>query len=271
LTQAAWVNPTPLAAAVNASSSGQPPTVSLPTDDQPGADRLALTTPPGQLDWPRESLLSLLSLTDQMTAFASLVPEPEAYLERSLPPLLAPLSNAVAPPRRQHVFALALTEAATAVPPVSVVAGSEVNLISEDGRVPVVVKNDSNEPVSGLVVNLIAETAAIQIGDPVALDLRPGQSATARVPVHAVANGVFQVRVDLLDPTGRPVADGSALTMRVQAEWEDVGTVVIAGVLTLILTFGVFSTVRKRRAQAAGPDQDELDQLGEATPRDAPK
>jgi hypothetical protein len=235
LTQAGWVRPTPLPAAVNAPVKGELPETS------------GLRPQP---DLPPDSLREIVSLTDRMMAFASLTPDPGAYLERSLPPLLAPLSNGLAGPSRASSATVALDQAATEVPPVSVEAGSQVNLISDDGRVPVTVRNASNEPVTGLVVNLTPQTTAIQTGEPVSLDLDPGQLATARVPVHAVANGVFRVRVELLDSTGRPVAEATSLTMRVQAEWENVGTAIAGGVLALILAFGIFSTVKKRRAQA---------------------
>ncbi|MDR2564827.1 MAG: DUF6049 family protein [Bifidobacteriaceae bacterium] len=235
LTEASWVRSTPLPAAVNAPIGGELPETG------------GLRPKP---DLPPDSLREIVSLTDRMMAFASLTPDPGAYLERSLPPLLAPLSNALAGPSRASSAAVALDEAATAVPPVSVEAGSDVNLISDDGRVPVTVRNASNEPVTGLVVNLTPQTTAIQTGEPVSLDLDPGTLVTARVPVHAVANGVFRVRVDLLDSEGRPVAESASLTMRVQAEWETVGTAVAGGILALILAFGIFSTVKKRRAQA---------------------
>ncbi|MDR1189778.1 MAG: DUF6049 family protein [Bifidobacteriaceae bacterium] len=261
LADANWVRAVPLAAAINEPVERDR---KLQDDSAPALKA--------------ESLRELLAVTDRTAAFASLTPDPEAYLGRSLPPLLVPLSNSVSPSGRSLATKVALTDAATAVPPVSVVAGSEVNLISEDGRVPVVIQNTSNEPVTGLVVDLQPRTNAIQANDPVRLDLVPGQSATARVPVHAVANGVFQVDVDLLDSAGNSVAEGASLTMRVRAEWENIGTGIAGGVLALVLALGVITTVRKRRAQARGevaePDwADGLpadDQPGDR-PRDRPE
>ncbi|MDR2374186.1 MAG: DUF6049 family protein [Bifidobacteriaceae bacterium] len=242
LTGQSWIKATSLSAAIN-EPAGEAVDLTAAGGQDGSASALGLDT-----------LTELVGVTDRMAAFASLTPDPDAYMERSLPPLLTPLSNAVAPAARAEAARVALTNAATAVPPVSVVAGSEVNLISDDGRVPVVVQNGSNEPITGLVVDLKAQTNAIRVGEPVILDLAPGQSATARVPVHAVANGVFRVKVDLLDASGRPVAEGASLTMRVQAEWENVGTAIIGGVLGLVLALGVFTTVRKRRAQARAGD-----------------
>jgi hypothetical protein len=168
---------------------------------------------------------------------------------------LVPLSNATregAP--RSAAARTALAGASTALPPVQVVAGSEVNLISEDGMVPVVVENQSNAAVYGLVVKLTAQTHAIRIPDGAQLDLSPGQSATARIPVHALANGVFKVRVELLDQGGEPVTAPTSMTMRVRAEWENVGTGIVLGLLAVVFVFGVVSTARKRRRAKRAED-----------------
>jgi hypothetical protein len=232
LADAPWVRPTPLAALVN----------------EPGADAPELV---GAQTWPgppKADLAALLDRLGQDVAFASLTGKPEEYLARALPPLLVPLSNTTREgSARAKAAQTALADAATALRPLQVVAGSELNLISEDGMVPVVVENQSNAAVNGLVVRLTAQTTAIRVGQDAALDLRPGQSATARVPVHALANGVFKVRVDLLDPDGAAVAPPATMTMRVRAEWENVGTAVVGAALGLVLVLGVVSTARKRR------------------------
>jgi hypothetical protein len=238
LAEAPWVQPTALAALLNEPDGG-------------AIQLTASTAPPGP---DAQDLGSLLERIGNDVAFASLTQEPVAYLARALPPLLVPLSNSSRTGASRTTAArTALANAATSLAPVQVVAGSEVNLISDGGMVPVVVENQSNVPVSGLVVKLTAQTHAIRVEDPVVLDLNPGQSVTARVPVHAVANGVFDVRVDLLDASGGAVTRPASMTMRVRAEWENVGTAIIGGVLALVLVLGVISTVRKRRAAKRAP------------------
>jgi hypothetical protein len=242
---AAWVAPTSLAVLLGEPAGAAPQLEAA--EHQPGP--------------PARDLAAILERVGNEVAFASLTEQPEAYLERSLPPLLVPLSNAVkegAP--RAAVAQTALVDAAAGPAPVQVVAGSEVNLISEGGMVPVVVENQSNVAVKGLVVKLTAQTHAISVEEPAVLDLSPGQLVTARVPVRALANGVFDVRVDLLAEDGSAVTAPASMTMRVRAEWENVGTAVIGGVLALVLVLGVISTARKRRSarralalSAAGP------------------
>jgi hypothetical protein len=202
--------------------------------------------------WPGPSLSELRELLQGIAhdaAFASLTAQSGEYLARSVPPLLVPLSNATPVGQsRTEAARTALTDKATSVPPVQVVAGSEVNLISDDGMVPVVVENQSNQSVSGLVVKLTAQTNAIRMDDGVEVELSPGQSVTARVPVHAVANGVFDVRVDLLDQSGQPVTGPASMTMRIRAEWEDRLTAVIGWILGTVVVLGIIATARKRRA-----------------------
>ncbi|MDR2347856.1 MAG: DUF6049 family protein [Bifidobacteriaceae bacterium] len=233
LVSAPWVEQTALASLLN----------------EPGGASPALTGAANSPGPPQSDLDTLLERIGHDTAFASLTEQPGDYLARTLPPLLVPLSNTVREGAARTAAArTAVTDAATALRPVQVVAGSDVNLISEDGMVPVVVKNQSNEAVHGLVVKLTAQTQAIRIPGDARLDLSPGQSVTARVPVHALANGVFEVRVELLDQAGAPITAPTSMTMRVRAEWENVGTVIVGGLLALVLVFGLISTIRKRRA-----------------------
>jgi hypothetical protein len=241
LEDAAWVTSTQFAALLNEPGGAAP-------------DLTAAVDPPGP---PAQDLTALLDRVSNGVAFASLTEQPEAYLDRSLPPLLVPLSNSTREgAARKEAAQTALADAATSLAPVQVVAGSEVNLISDDGMVPVVVENQSNVAVKGLVVRLTAQTHAIRVTDSAVLDLSPGQSVTARVPVRALANGVFDVRVDLLDQDGAAVTSAASMTMRVRAEWENIGTAVVGGLIVLIFVFGVISTLRKRRSgrRAAAAD-----------------
>jgi hypothetical protein len=215
------------------------------------------------LSWPGPDRTSLAKLLDQIAraaAFASLTPDPDAYLARVTPPLLAPLSNSIeAGAARDAAGREAVRQTASEVPPVSVVVGSDVNLISDDGRIPVVVENTSNEPIAGLVISLVPQTNAVRAEEKVVLDLQPGESATARLPVHALANGLYEVKVELLDAKNRPVAEGATLTMRVRAEWEDVGTAIAAGALGIVLVVGIVSTARKRRRLRTAGKQPEAE------------
>jgi hypothetical protein len=243
LVHAPWVEPVALAALAN----------------EPAASGPQLTNDPV---WPGPDTADYEALLERIghaVAFSSLTDEPEDYLTRALPPLLLPLSNSVQTGAARATAAqTALVGAATELPPVQVVVGSEVNLISDDGMVPVVVENQSNVAVTGLTVKLTAQTNAIRIDQAAELNLKPGQAVTARVPVHALANGVFDVQVELLDRDQRPVTAPASMTMRVRAEWENLGTAAIGALLGVVLVLGVISTARKRRAarRAGGGDGD---------------
>jgi len=75
-----------------------------------------------------------------------------------------------------------------------------------------------------------------------------GEQATVRVPVRSVANGDVTIEVALLSPEGRPVAPSSSFGVRVRAEWENVGTGVVAALLGVGLVAGIVRTVRRGRA-----------------------
>ena len=83
----------------------------------------------------------------------------------------------------------------------------------------------------------------------VVLDLQipAHQSSTAQVPVHAVGSGDVVVEVLLTTPEGSPIDDPVEIQVRVRADWETVGTAVVAGILVVMLVVGIIRTVRRAR------------------------
>jgi hypothetical protein len=196
------------------------------------------------------ALTKLTQAAEQIQALAGVTDDPVGFARGHLTGLLAPLAVTADATEREALAATALELADHTLAQVKVVTGSEVNLISDDGRVPIVVSNDLAVPVSELTVALRPNTQALRADQTATVSIASGGSATARLPVHAVANGSFTVQVELLGPDGHLIGPPSTLTMRVRAEWETVGTWAMAGVFAVILGFGIFRTVGKRRADA---------------------
>jgi hypothetical protein len=218
------------------------------------APEVATVTPAGAADTTPgatgTSLNQLGALTDRAYAFAQLTADPTGFVDQLLPVLLQPWSTASPPgPERQAAVDQALAQMAAAVPELEVVTGSDVNLISQDGRIPVTVTNPSQLAVTNLVVSLNPSTRAIRPEGTVTVNIEPGGTVTARVPVHALANGAFEVAVELSNTAGQAVAEPAIITMRVRAEWEDWVTAIFTGGFALIMIYGLVTTVHKRRQQ----------------------
>lgn len=67
------------------------------------------------------------------------------------------------------------------------------------------------------------------------------------IPVHAVGSGNVDVDVVLYSPSGAVVGTGGDMQVRVRADWETVGTAVVAGVLVVLLVIGLIRTARRGR------------------------
>ncbi|GMA33074.1 hypothetical protein GCM10025875_30660 [Litorihabitans aurantiacus] len=72
------------------------------------------------------------------------------------------------------------------------------------------------------------------------------------VPMVAVANGRTRVDVSVTSPDGVVIGVGETFDLRVRAEWETVGTGIVAAALGLLLVVGLVRTVRRGRRDAGG-------------------
>lgn len=133
---------------------------------------------------------------------------------------------------------------------------STLNLINDDARIPVRISNDLDQAAR---VQVLVEGPGhrLRATDVVEAEVPPGSQATAHVPVHAVGSGTVQVTARLLTPAGEAVGTPAELTVRVRADWEDVGTAVGAVVLLVLLVAGLVRTVRRGRRMAPVADEDE--------------
>lgn len=75
---------------------------------------------------------------------------------------------------------------------------------------------------------------------------------TVRVPIEAVANGNVDLTVHILDePGGDDVGRSASFMVRVRADWEDIGTAVVAGLLSVGFVIGMVRTIRSGRRRFA--------------------
>lgn len=136
---------------------------------------------------------------------------------------------------------------------ISVVAGSDVNLISESGDLPVTVRNDLPQEVT-VGVRLEPDDRRLSAESTAEVTIGASSSAAVAVPVTAIGSGNVHVEVQILAADGTVVSQPSSFTVRVRADWETRGTGVLAGLLIVALTAGVVRTIlRGRRATRLAP------------------
>ncbi|MDR3201941.1 MAG: DUF6049 family protein [Bifidobacteriaceae bacterium] len=232
-----WLRPVALGRVLDAQPAGR---VELEAAASPGRG------PSGK------RLATLTDLAARLSAFAKITADPEAVAVEQNRALLAPLAITLTPPDARNDLADRFIASARAtLDRVGVVAGSEMNLISEEGQVPIVVRNDTPDPVT-LTVGLAAQNPGLVAEAEVPVTVEAGGQATARIPIRALANGNVKIDVILKNAAGEPVAQASSLTVRVHADWENVGTTLVMGALGLAFVTGLFRSIRRRRASRSG-------------------
>ena len=190
----------------------------------------------------------LLDVKERVELFAPVVTGADGLLDRSVRAVLAPTSIAW---RADTEGRAALVDTVSALAELrtgglSVIPGSDINLVSSTGAVPVTVRNELDEEAT-VDVELRPDSAKLVAAGAVRVVVPARSEQSVWVPVESVANGVVHVEVHLLSPDGKPVAQSIGVDITVSAEWENVATAVVAAALALLLTLGIVRTVRRGR------------------------
>ncbi|HLV04050.1 DUF6049 family protein [uncultured Georgenia sp.] len=203
----------------------------------------------GEIDATELSRVS--EVLARTTAFAGVLDEPAKLVDPVRASLLELTSSAWR--QRPDTRAALVTAAEDAVEQrrglVAARPGSTLNLINDEAHIPVAVTNEMTLPAN-VLVRLVPRDPRLVVDEQVALQIPAQQSATAQVPVHAVGSGDVVVDVVLAAPDGSPIDEPTEIRVRVRADWETVGTAVVAGLLVLLLVVGLVRTVRRGRRGA---------------------
>ncbi|MDD9206661.1 DUF6049 family protein, partial [Georgenia sp. 10Sc9-8] len=194
------------------------------------------------------TLRTVDSTLADVEAFASATEEPEAFLRRYTRTLGPAVATAwrQAPAARDTLVREVAEEVDDLDEQVVAEPSSTLNLINDLAHIPVRVSSSLPEPVHVDVV-LDGPDQRLEATDTVRVTVPAEGQATAEVPVQAVGSGTALVEVALRTPSGEPVGTPTQITVRVRADWEDVGTAVVASVLVIMLVVGLVRTARRGR------------------------
>lgn len=148
---------------------------------------------------------------------------------------------------REQLLGTGFERLSSQIDSVSVEFSSTLNLIAHQGDIPVTVRNTGTEVA---VVNVALEPHDLRLRAPeqVEATIEPGTTRTVRIPVTAIANGNVGVDVRLYTPTEAiPVGTPSSFTMRVRADWESTGTIIIVAALAGAFLIGLTRSIRRSR------------------------
>ncbi len=231
------------------------------------SDLVALSTPSSQAyTFPDQTdakhLLSKQVIADvqaalkKVSVFARVVPEPTA-LTGSLTAAGQALSATAwrsNPTARTQLANEILEQSAAITGAITVDTGSDINLIATGSEIPLTVRNGLDQDVS-VLVRLRPDNPRLQATTDVPVTITAGGSQQVRVPVTAVGSGDVTVTVQILTTEHRVAAESGSFTVRVRADWENLGTSVVIGLLAVILGIGVIRTIRRGKSKRrTGPN-----------------
>lgn len=132
---------------------------------------------------------------------------------------------------------------------VKVAETSTINMISEASSIPLRVMNSLPFPINAQVV-LRMPDQRLRTDSPAPAAIPAKNSATIAIPVKAYGSGDLDVEARVETPGGEVLSSRTPLNIRVRAQWENVGTVVVGSLVVILFATGVVKSVRKgRRSQ----------------------
>lgn len=139
------------------------------------------------------------------------------------------------------------TRSNTIVHGVEVIGSSAVNLVADNGFLPVAVSNALDQGVT-VYVSVRPVTPLIAVGEQfVELHVPAASQASASIPVQSLSNGEVDLEITLTAADGSPVGSMSVVEVTVNAGWETPVIVVLASAVVLIFGFGIVRNILRRR------------------------
>lgn len=216
-----------------------------------------------------DQLISLEKTRDAVDRFAQVVPDPTALTTPINAAALAATSVAwrADPAGRTAAIGLFATKAAETTSSISVVSQSDFTLISSGSNLPIKVHNSLDQPAT-VTVSLSPDDPRLVAEEPVTLIVPAGSDATAKIAVRAVGRGNVTVTVQILGPDGSVIASPASIGVKVRADWENLGTAIVAGLLVVLLGGGIWRTIHRGRSDRRAPAEvvEQLEQAEHASP-----
>lgn len=204
------------------------------------------TAIPSPTQVTRQDLSGLLTQAEQISILSQVATDPEAFDADFRAGLAAATSTAWRndPQGRSKALSDLSAYADTFRNRLSIVPGSNLNLISDRGDLPVTLRNDFDQDLT-VDVALVPDNRRLSIEDTFTVTIPAESAVSVNIPATAIGSGDVTVEVQVLTPDGTHIATPSHFTVRVRADWENLGTAILAAGLAIALAFGVIRTIKR--------------------------
>ena len=127
---------------------------------------------------------------------------------------------------------------------VEIVPGSNINLVARDTRIPVTVKNNTDEAVT-VVVKGQSTSFRLEVLETAEVLIPPQSSAIAELPVRAIANGPVEIAVWVEQKSGERLGEDVSIEINVAYAVELFFLVLMGVAMFTLIIVGVIRTVIK--------------------------
>lgn len=124
---------------------------------------------------------------------------------------------------------------------IRITSGSDINMLARESRLPITIENNWQYPVT-VTVHGFSSSFRLEVLNRVEVQIPPGQSVVAELPVRAIANGEVDLRV-WLSVNGNRLGNDTELRVNVNP---DVELFLMIGFVGLLFALGVAGAVRTR-------------------------
>lgn len=129
---------------------------------------------------------------------------------------------------------------------VKVIKGSNINLVSQASRVPVLIQNNYDTEVR-VLVHVSTSNLRVRLPEATSVTIAPNSTVNAVIPVQAVANGDVELNVWLTSFSGVRLGPDTEITMHVIGNAEAIGLGSMGVVVFLLLIVGSIRMIRRRK------------------------
>lgn len=127
---------------------------------------------------------------------------------------------------------------------IEIVPGSNINLVARDTRIPVTVRNNTDEAVT-VVVKGVSTSFRLEVLEFAEVLIPPQSSAIAELPVRAIANGPVQIAVWVEQKSGERLGEDVIVDINVAYDVELFLLVSLAVAMFSLIIVGVIRTAIK--------------------------
>lgn len=131
---------------------------------------------------------------------------------------------------------------------VQIIKGSNINLVSQESRVPILVKNNYNTEVR-ILIHVGASNLRVRLPKTTSITVPANSTVNATVPVQAVANGEVTLFVWLTSFSGVRLGGNENIELRILGDYEAIAIGSLAAVVSLLVVVGVVRTLRRKKVR----------------------